>query len=108
MQAASATNENISPKAMKAIMLEIRDLTKTPIDGVRVVLNEECVTDVQAEIDGPGASGGPRPQPKLAAVGHGPSRCPLSACCLLLAAHLSLPAIAADARIVRLRISIYA
>ena len=55
MQAASATNENISPKAMKAIMLEIRDLTKTPIDGVRVVLNEECVTDVQADIDGPGA-----------------------------------------------------
>jgi ubiquitin-conjugating enzyme E2 S len=54
MQAASATNENISPKAMKAIMLEIRDLTKTPIDGVRVVLNEECVTDVQADIDGPG------------------------------------------------------
>ena len=86
MQAASATNENISPKAMKAIMLEIRDLTKTPIDGVRVVLNEECVTDVQAEIDGPGASGGPRPQPKLAAVGHGPSRCPQPACCLLLAA----------------------
>jgi ubiquitin-conjugating enzyme E2 S len=55
MQAASATNENISPKAMKAIMLEIRDLTKSPIDGVRVVLNEECVTDVQADIDGPGA-----------------------------------------------------
>jgi ubiquitin-conjugating enzyme E2 S len=55
MQAASATNENISPKAMKAIMLEIRDLTKSPIDGVRVVLNEECVTDVQADIDGPDA-----------------------------------------------------
>lgn len=63
MQAASATNENISPKAMKAIMLEIRDLTKTPIDGVRVVLNEECVTDVQADIDGPGTIARPRPQP---------------------------------------------
>jgi len=54
MQAAGS-NENISPKALKAIMLEIRDLTKTPIDGVRVVMNEECVTDVQADIDGPGA-----------------------------------------------------
>jgi hypothetical protein len=40
MQAAGS-NENISPKAMKAIMLEIRDLTKTPIDGVRVVMNED-------------------------------------------------------------------
>jgi len=52
MQAAS-TNENISPKAMKAIMLEIRELTKAPIDGVKVIMNEECITDVQADINGP-------------------------------------------------------
>ena len=103
MQAASATNENISPKAMKAIMLEIRDLTKTPIDGVRVVLNEECVTDVQAEIDGPGASGCPRRSPSRQPLVIGPDAvcCPLPACCLPLAAcHSLLPASPADARIV--------
>ena len=32
-----------------------RELTKAPIDGVKVIMNEECITDVQADINGPGA-----------------------------------------------------
>ena len=41
MQAAGS-NENISPKAMKAIMLELRDLTKTPLAGIRIVMIRSC------------------------------------------------------------------
>jgi hypothetical protein len=53
---ASSTDENISPKVMVRIMGEIRELQKSPIDGIRVVMNEESVTDVQADIVGPGAA----------------------------------------------------
>ena len=34
---------------------EIRKLANEPLDGIKVVLNEEDVTDVVAEITGPGA-----------------------------------------------------
>lgn len=51
----AATNENISPKVMIRIVGEMKELQKSPIDGVRVIINEECVTDVQADISGPGA-----------------------------------------------------
>ena len=50
----AATNENVSPKVMMRIMGELKELQKTPIDGIQIVLNEECVTDVQADIVGPG------------------------------------------------------
>ena len=36
-------------------MKELRKLSNEPLDGIKVVLNEDDVTDVSAEITGPGA-----------------------------------------------------
>lgn len=33
---------------------ELRKLTNEPLDGIKVLLNEEDVTDVVAELEGPG------------------------------------------------------
>ena len=59
----AATNENISPKVMIRMMGEMKELQKSPIDGVRVIMNEECVTDIQADISGPGAPCASPPRP---------------------------------------------
>ena len=34
---------------------ELRTLSSEPLDGIKVVLNEDDVTDINAEISGPGA-----------------------------------------------------
>jgi ubiquitin-conjugating enzyme E2 S len=49
----AATNENISPKVMVRLMGEIKELQKQPIDGVRVIMNDENITDIQCDITGP-------------------------------------------------------
>ena len=38
-----------------AVAKELRKLSQEPLDGIKVVLNEEDVSDVSAEIRGPGA-----------------------------------------------------
>ena len=48
-------NENISPKVLKRVTKEMAKLTKTPPEGIRVHMNEDNVTDIQATIFGPGA-----------------------------------------------------
>lgn len=45
--------ENFSPHVIKQISRELCDLTQNPVEGVRVVFNDEDVTSVQADIDGP-------------------------------------------------------
>lgn len=51
--AAGGGSENTNPKVMMRLMGELKDLTKKPIDGVSMVLNDACVADVQADINGP-------------------------------------------------------
>jgi len=38
-----------------SVAKELRKLSTEPLDGIKVLLNEEDVTDVSAEIVGPGA-----------------------------------------------------
>ena len=52
---AAQSNENISPAVVLAVAKELRKLTTEPLDGIKVIFNDEDVTDVNAEIKGPGA-----------------------------------------------------
>jgi len=38
---------------IKQIIREIRDIQLTPLEGVKLIPNEEDVSDIQAIIDGP-------------------------------------------------------
>ena len=40
---------------MLSVAKELRKLCTEPLDGIKVVLNEEDVSDINAEIRGPGA-----------------------------------------------------
>jgi ubiquitin-protein ligase len=49
-----ATNcENLSPGTVNAIVKQLRELQEKPAEGISVVVNEENVADVQAEVLGP-------------------------------------------------------
>ncbi|KAK6169194.1 ubiquitin-conjugating enzyme E2 S [Patella vulgata] len=45
--------ENLSPQIIRHVSKELGDLTKSPPEGIKVFLNEEDITDVQASIEGP-------------------------------------------------------
>ena len=45
--------ENLSPETVNSIMRQLKDLMQSPAEGIRVRVNEENVTDVFAELDGP-------------------------------------------------------
>jgi len=45
--------ENLSPETVQSIMRQLKDLMTTPAEGIRVKVNEENITDVIAELDGP-------------------------------------------------------
>lgn len=45
--------ENFSPHVIRQISRELCDLTQNPLEGIRVVFNEDDITNVQADIDGP-------------------------------------------------------
>ena len=49
------TNENISPGAVLKLAKELRKLSEEPLDGIKIFLNEDEVTDSTAELRGPGA-----------------------------------------------------
>ncbi len=46
--------ESIPPDVIRRIAKEIKDLSASPLEGIKVVFNEEDITDVQASIEGPG------------------------------------------------------
>lgn len=50
-----ATNENISPSVINRLVKELKETQKSPVEGINVVINEENVTDIQADVEGPGA-----------------------------------------------------
>lgn len=49
------SNENVAPAVIMKLAKELRTLSSEPLDGIKVVLNEDDVTDINAEISGPGA-----------------------------------------------------
>ena len=46
--------ENMSPQIIRQVTKELIDLQKNPPEGIKVFMNEEDVTDVQATVEGPG------------------------------------------------------
>ena len=48
------TNENISPSVINRLVKELKESQKSPLEGIDVVINEENITDVQADVEGPG------------------------------------------------------
>ncbi|KAB7495383.1 Ubiquitin-conjugating enzyme E2 S [Armadillidium nasatum] len=51
---ASTSNvENISPQTLRGVLKEMTDLVKNPPEGIKVILNDQDVTDIQATITGP-------------------------------------------------------
>eukprot|EP00966_Prymnesium_polylepis_P074110 1719921-Prymnesium_polylepis.1 len=53
------SNENVSPGVIMSVAKELRKLSNEPLDGIKVGLNEEDVTDICADITGPGTLGPP-------------------------------------------------
>mmetsp|Transcript_10476 Transcript_10476/g.21303 ORF Transcript_10476/g.21303 Transcript_10476/m.21303 type:complete len:203 (-) Transcript_10476:287-895(-) len=53
MASAGPSNENIAPAVIMSVAKELRKLSQEPLDGIKVVLNEDDVTDITAEIRGP-------------------------------------------------------
>lgn len=47
--------ENLSPQIIRRLVKEMHDLVNDPPEGIKVNLNEDDVTDIQAYIEGPGA-----------------------------------------------------
>jgi ubiquitin-conjugating enzyme E2 S len=43
----------VTPEVIKQLTKELADLHGTPPEGIRVVFNEQDITDIQADIDGP-------------------------------------------------------
>lgn len=46
--------ENLSPQIIRRVAKEMSELSTQPPEGIRVILNEDDVTDIQAVIEGPG------------------------------------------------------
>jgi len=46
--------ENMSPQIIRQVTKELIDLQKNPPEGIKVFMNEEDITDIQAAIEGPG------------------------------------------------------
>lgn len=46
--------ENLSPQIIRRVAKEMAELVAQTPEGIRVILNEADVTDIQAVIEGPG------------------------------------------------------
>lgn len=45
--------ENLSPQIIRRVAKEMAELAAQPPEGIRVILNDADVTDIQAVIEGP-------------------------------------------------------
>lgn len=46
--------ENLSPQIIRRVVKEMNDLVNDPPEGIKVSINDEDITDIQAYIEGPG------------------------------------------------------
>jgi hypothetical protein len=44
------------PAVLAGVMKELKNMKKSPPDGIKVFVNESNIADVQADIEGPGMS----------------------------------------------------
>lgn len=49
----SSNVENLSPQVIRQVAKELSELASHPPEGIKVFINDEDVTDIQAAIDGP-------------------------------------------------------
>lgn len=47
--------ENLSPQIIRRVVKEMNDLVNDPPEGIKVNINDEDITDIQAYIEGPGS-----------------------------------------------------
>lgn len=50
----SSNVENLHPQIIKQVSKELTSLTNDPPEGIKVFVNEQDITDIQATIEGPG------------------------------------------------------
>jgi len=48
-----STNENLAPAAINSLAKELSGLMHKPEEGIKVIMNEENIADIVAELDGP-------------------------------------------------------
>lgn len=48
-----ATNENLPPNVIKQLAKELKNLDETPPEGIKVVVNEDDLSNICADIEGP-------------------------------------------------------
>eukprot|EP00736_Rhodelphis_marinus_P013441 Rmarinus@m.22934 len=48
-----AKENSVGAQALGGLMKELNSLMKSPIEGMKIFLNEDNITDIQAEIEGP-------------------------------------------------------
>ena len=46
--------ENFPPQVIKKVSREVVGLAETPPEGIKIFINDEDITDIQATIEGPG------------------------------------------------------
>lgn len=46
--------ENLSPQIIRRIVKEMQELSEHPPEGIKVLVNDSDITDIQAFLDGPG------------------------------------------------------
>lgn len=46
--------ENLSPQTIRQVMKEMQQMSETPLEGIKIQINDADVTDIQALIEGPG------------------------------------------------------
>ena len=54
LQVSGSNVENVSPQVIRRVTKEVMELAESPPEGIKVFVNEEDITDIQATIIGPG------------------------------------------------------
>jgi len=49
----SSSLENLSPQVIRSVIKELKSIIDESLEGIKVIFNDEDVTDIQALIDGP-------------------------------------------------------
>ena len=52
--------ENLCPQVLRRVTKEVLELAEQPPEGIKVFINEQDLTDIQATIEGPGKKSSPK------------------------------------------------
>ena len=57
--------ENLAPHVIRRVAKELAELVSQPPEGIKVIPNEEDVSDIQAVVEGPGKGKGKSVDPSF-------------------------------------------